>query len=246
MAVLVAIETMAIVLLTILVGGLLRSHADILRSLHELGAGVDRPGRREKPTEASRLLPLPRAARTPDAFDVVGINPDGDSVAIGVVGHDRPTLLAFLSTSCLTCTGFWQALKSPQVVVPGGARLVIVTKGPDHESEARVAELAPPRVLTVMSDTAWQDYGVPVAPYFIHVGASGQVAGEGAAASWEQVANLLDQALADDASAVRRQRRAEDPDESRADRELAAAGIGPGDPSLYPTVIDPPLGTVQD
>lgn len=245
MAALVAVETLAIVLLTVLVGGLLRSHADILRSLHELGAGVDRPGPGEGSTE-SRLLPLPRSAHTADAFDVVGINPDGDSVAVGVVDHDRDTVLAFLSTSCLTCTGFWHALNRPRVAVPGDARLVIVTKGPDQESEARVAELAPPEVLTVMSNTAWQDYGVPVAPYFIHVRASGQVAGEGAAASWEQVAHLLDQALADDASAVRRQERGEDPGESRADRELAAAGIGPGDPSLYPTVTDPAHDPVQD
>jgi len=254
-AVLVAVETLAIVLLTVLVAGLLRSHADILRALHELGAGVDRPGPGMSSAGTSGLLPLPRSAATADAFDVVGMNPDGDSVAIGVVGHDRDTLLAFLSTSCLTCAGFWQALKDPRTAVPGDARLVIVTKGPEHESEARVAELAPPRVLTVLSDSAWQDYGVPVAPYFIHVRASGQVAGEGAAASWEQVVNLLDQALADDASAVRRRERGEgpgpgesraDPGESRADRELAAAGIGPGDPSLYPTVTDPPHGTVPE
>ena len=37
MAVLVTIEAVVIVLLAVLVAGLLRSHADILRALHELG-----------------------------------------------------------------------------------------------------------------------------------------------------------------------------------------------------------------
>ena len=41
MAVLVAIEAVVLVLLTVLVAGLLRSHAEILRRLHTMGAGLD-------------------------------------------------------------------------------------------------------------------------------------------------------------------------------------------------------------
>ncbi len=84
----------------------------------------------------------------------------------------------------------------------------------------------------------------PANPYFILVdGPTGSVVGEGAAASWAQVANLLGQAAADaghdlDGSPLRPPApagRLTGPDRSRrADEELRAAGIGPGHPSLYP------------
>jgi hypothetical protein len=69
------------------------------------------------------------------------------------------------------------------------------------------------------------------------------VIGEGAAATWAQVANLLGQAAADaglevDGSPLRptpRNGRASGAERgARADRDLHAAGIGPGHPSLYP------------
>jgi hypothetical protein len=48
------------------------------------------------------------------------------------------------------------------------------------------------------------------------------VIGEGTAATWPQVRNLMAQAVAD----------SDDP--RTVDRELRTAGIEPGDPSLYP------------
>ncbi len=52
--------------------------------------------------------------------------------------------------------------------------------------------LAPPAIPTVMSSEAWDDFGVPVAPYFILVdGPTGSVVGEGAATSWPHVRELL-------------------------------------------------------
>ena len=45
MIALVIVSTFVVLVLGILVAGLLRSHADILRSLHELGAGVGDPRR---------------------------------------------------------------------------------------------------------------------------------------------------------------------------------------------------------
>ena len=91
-----------------------------------------------------------------------------------------------------------------------------------------------------MSSAAWETYDVPVAPYFAFVdGPSATVVGEGAASSWEHLRDMLTQALADagfDAHA-RRGRRAPAGSRARADRadaELLAAGIEPGDPSLYP------------
>jgi hypothetical protein len=152
------------------------------------------------------------------------------------------TLLAFLSTGCSTCHDFWRAFDTDEVDhVPGDAtRIVIVTRGADAESPAAVAELAPARVTTVMSSQAWDDYDVPVAPYFLLVDGTSGVVGEGASASWDQVVDLLGKAAAD--AGVRLDRRSGlsrrellrgRDREARADRELRAAGIEPGATELY-------------
>jgi hypothetical protein len=64
---------------------------------------------------------------------------------------------------------------------------------------------------------------VPGAPYFVPVDGPGSVVvGEGTATTWERVQNLIGQAVIDN-------------DEQRTvDNDLRAAGIEPGDPSLYP------------
>jgi hypothetical protein len=217
-----AIQTVAIVLLGLLVLGLLRSHAEILRKLHQLGAGVDPDG---SPGVTSAVAPpVRRGAST--AFDVAGTTPTDEAVRIGVVGARQNTVLAFLSSGCLTCGGFWETFAATdRLAVPGGARLVVVTHGPESESPARIRELAPSAFPVVMSTEAWQEYKVPHTPYFVYVdGPSGRIVGEGSATTWQQVASLWSQALAD----------AED-GESRANRELQQAGIRPGHRSLYPT-----------
>ena len=94
-----------------------------------------------------------------------------------------------------------------------------------------------------MSSAAWEAYDVPVAPFFVLVdGPSDNIVGEGAASNWEQVTSLLQNALADAGLLDRRGRpkrggvskpRADAMREARVDRELLAAGIVPGDPSLY-------------
>jgi hypothetical protein len=226
MTVLVVAEAVAIALLGLLVAGLLRSHAEILRRLHDLGAGMDPETGPMPVTFDGTRLP----ARTDrPAHDISGVTPDDEGVAVGVLGVEHPSLLAFLTSGCLTCEGFWAAFADPaRRVLPRGTRLVVVTKGPEHESESRVRELAGPGLDVVMSSAAWDDYDVPVAPYFVHVdGASGEVRGEGAAQTWDQLVALLDRALADG-----------DDGEARADRALMAAGIMPGDPRLYPTPHD--------
>jgi hypothetical protein len=98
-----------------------------------------------------------------------------------------------------------------------------------------------------MSTEAYDDYAVPVSPYFILVdGAAAQVVGEGAAAGWAQVANLLRQAAADAGLATDGRplggapssgRLNRDQREARADAELLAAGITPGHASLYPDAV---------
>ena len=166
-------------------------------------------------------------------------------MAIGVLGSGKHTLLAFLSSGCLTCAGFWEAFAdAEQLSVPGNARLVIVTAGPEQESRSRVAELAPPEVPVLMSTEAWQAYQVPVAPYFAYVdGNAGRVVGEGAAGTWDHVADLMRQALADAEPAGARSRSrprlpARDA-ASRVDADLLSAGLYPGHPSLYKTPMTP-------
>ena len=222
MAQIVAIQTVAIVLLGLLVVGLLRSHAEILRKLHELGAGLD--------PDATAAVTTPVAAPTrrwgATGFDLAGTNPSDEAVRIGVVGARQSTVIAFLSSGCLTCGTFWDtfAAGTDRLAVPGGARLVIVTKGPEAESESRIRELSPASVPVVMSTSAWEQYKVPHTPYFIYVdGPTGQIVGEGSAQTWEQVVSLWSQALADSRGG-----------EARADRELLQAGIHPGHESLYP------------
>ena len=236
----VAVQAVAIVVLAVLVFGLLRSHAEILRTLHQLGAGTD-PGGDAPP--ASRPAQVARSSTT--GFDVVGTTVDDEVRRIGVVGARQGTLLAFLSSGCFTCAGFWEAFRAGSgLTVPGGARLVVVTKGPGEESVSRLRELAGADVPVVMSTAAWDDYEVPVAPYFVYVdGPSGRILGEGVAQTWEQVKSLWTQAL-DDAAGTRR--RSDVGTEARADRDLAQAGILPGHPSLHPAPGGDPTGPRGD
>ncbi len=242
MTALVVVEALAIILLGILVAGLLRSHAEILRSLHQLGVGLDDDhGHGDADFSVRPGIPEPGRASTP-AHDLSGVTPDDQTVALAVVGAGHQTLLAFLSSGCTTCSSFWRAFgDEASLGLPAGARLVIATKGPDDESESEIAKLAPAGVEVVMSSAAWDDYAVPGSPYFVYVdGPSGRIVGEGAATSWEQVSSLLSQALGDSKRRGSRARAHDDAvREARADRELTAAGIHPGHPSLYGAQPEP-------
>jgi hypothetical protein len=229
---LIVAEAVALALLAILVAGLLRSHAEIIRALHRLGVDVEGGGGPPGELRVELGVARPRSSAEP-AFDMVGTTPGGEALAIGVVGTPHDTLIAFLSSGCITCHGFWDAFREPSSLgLPNQTRLVIATQGPEQESAAKVLSLAPPDVPVVMSTPAWEGYGAPGAPYFIHVhGASGHVLGEGAASTWAQVASLLHQAV-DDGPTV--SAASDATREARADRELLAAGITPAHPSLYP------------
>ena len=78
--------------------------------------------------------------------------------------------------------------------MPGGARLVAVTQGPEQESVSRLRQLAGPRLEVVRSSGAWTDYGVPGSPYFVYV-EDGVVTGEGSSTTWAQVRDLMGQAV---------------------------------------------------
>jgi len=233
MTALVACETVLLVLLVVLVAGLLRSHAEILRRLGPPGAdAVDG-------TAASAIGPPRTVNRDPGAPapDVAGATPGGDAIKLSPGAATAvPTLLAFLSSGCTTCHRFWEGLTErvapPGSELPGvrGAELVIITRDPSHESPSRLRALAPAGVPVVMSSQAYEDYAVPGAPYFVLV--DGRVRGEGVATTWSALESLLADATGD-ASEGGGNGRAQ-----QVDARLVAAGVAPGDPSLYPRSVD--------
>ena len=229
MTILVAIETLLLVLLAVAVVALLRSHAEILRRLgppQEAGGDSDglAPGLPDPPSrEGLRKAPK-----------ISGMTLGGDGVQVGS-GSGRPMLLAFLSSGCLTCEGFWETFSQAEPpAIPGGARVVAVTKDASHESPSRLRDLAGDALEVVMSSEAWRQFDVPTSPYFVYVGRDGVIFGEGAAASWQQVASLLRDAIGDAEASLTVSRAGGSERARRVDDELAAAGIGPGHPSLYP------------
>ena len=195
MVALVIVSTFVVLVLGILVAGLLRSHADILRSLHDLGAGVGDPtGSRPPPS------PVPvtcharrRARRSVPAPAVAGVTPTGDARAVAVDNSDDLTLLGFLSSGCTGCAAFWDALQEPGA--PAAARPHPRRdrhQGPDREVPAEVRARATGRVPVVMSTDAWLDYQVPGSPFFVLVdGATGRKVGQGVASQVGQLAELV-------------------------------------------------------
>jgi hypothetical protein len=230
----------AVALLALLVAGLLRSHADILRALHSLGAGIGDPldegDDHHADEQHGTVLQLGRRLppeRSTDAPDVVGTTLDGDAVAITAMAAPR-TLLAFLSSGCTTCARFWSALREPSALaLPRDVRIVIVAKGLDLEERAALARVDPGVLELVLSTQAWLDYEVPGAPFFVLTDDSGRRIGEGLAASMEQVVELVGRATSD--ARRRPSLHGDGPAREREnDRLLRAAGIHPGDPSLRP------------
>lgn len=237
MGALMAVEALALAVLGLLVVGLLRSHAEILRQLHDLGAGEhghDGHDGHGRPAAVTLSPPSPRTSGE-QAPAIVGVTPFDEAVTIAPgagAGAGAGTVLAFLTTGCTSCLAFWDALKAPQ-----SQRVVIVTRGPGDESVGSARRLAGPKpsVDVVMSSEAWADYGVPGAPYFVQVdGTTGRVTGEGTARTWDQVLHLLEEAGSDDVDDGPAGPWSTDAErEARIDRELENAGILPGDPRLY-------------
>ena len=250
MTVLVVAESLALVLLATLVVSLLRSHAEILRALHDLGISLDPSSsggpavfdvRRPQGADTAVAGPTdPKPGPLGEAFDLMGRTPDGEVVALAVASAEEPTLLAFLSSGCRTCHEFWDVLGRGETVDLRGrdVHVVAVTRGFGDESPAEVAGLTTRSLTTLMTTEAFEDYGVPVAPYFVLVDA-GRVVGEGAASSWVQLRGLLSKAVADGAHGrTRRDLLSGRLRNARVDRELSAAGIGPDHASLRPEAQD--------
>ncbi len=227
-AVVMIVEGVLVALAILFVVALLRSHAEILRRLTAIEDGVPR-GRR---ASAAGSTAGPASAAEVAARDIVGETLAGDTVKLAFgVGLPR-TLLAFLGSGCAACGPLWDGLRN-DAPGPAGARVVVVTKGPEHESLARLRSLAPARAEVVMSSAAWQDFEVPATPHFVLIGSdTRRVLGRGSATSWEQISTLLADAEAD--SSLQRARSSSDR-AARAEQALAAAGIAAGHPSLYPS-----------
>jgi hypothetical protein len=249
--------TVAVALLGLLVAGLLRAHAEILRALHQLGVELDPSRNQPGPTPVmlrdapgsgeSGVRPTPARPDVTDVIDLTGSTPGGDAISLAVGGVRHDTLVGFLTSGCATCRGFWDDLRTTDVEVPGGARLVLVTRGPEAESPGAVAGLAGSATV-VMSTEAWDHYDIPHAPYFLYIsGPAGRVVGEGVAARWDEVKSLMANAAADGTTAPRdasqpsfgrTRSRADQRRDDAVDEELRQAGIEPGDARLYPTSIN--------
>ncbi len=238
--------TVVVALLALLVAGLLRGHAEVLRALHQMGVDLDpaasAPG--AVPVGSPTVRPTPARPEVTDVIDLTGTTPTGDAISLAVADVRHDTLVAFLTSGCATCRAFWEAFRATPADVPGGARLVAVTRGADAESPGAIAALAGATPV-VMSSELWDHYDIPYAPYFVYIsGPAGRVVGEGVAAGWEEVKALVANAVADGTTSppssrrgLHERSRADQQRDDAVDRQLRAAGIAPGDPRLYPTTI---------
>ena len=215
-------EAVAVVLLGVLVLGLLRSHALILKALHELGDGLElereagtgvttattggKPGPVPVELETGVVQATRRDSAT--AHDIIGTDLDREEQRVTVTTAGSRTLLAFLTSGCSVCQTFWDEFQG-SVDVPGDGDLRIIAKGSAEESISSLRTLAGDRDV-IQSSGAWVDYDIPGSPYFVYV-ESGVVTGEGSASTWAQVRDLMAQGVADN-------------DEARA----AAGRSGPG------------------
>lgn len=221
-------DTLLLALVAVIVVGILRAFGELriqvqLRNEHP--ANISPPERGE-----ATLAPV-----------ISGETLDRDPQVIAFGGGRPNTLLAFLSSGCLVCHGFWDDLKNDTVPpIPGVGRVVVITKGLHEESPSKLNALkaADEVVLTLSSSQAWSDYSVPGAPYFIYIdGSRGTIVGEGSATQWDQIRSLIVDSQADEQAVTRITTRVH-----REDDALAAAGISLGHPSLH----DPAFPSVSD
>ncbi len=241
MTALIAVETVILALLCVLVAGLLRAYATVLRRLHALDGGAA-PSTEAPPFRTISSVPAPPTDQPSriegrdewqPAHDLDGVSLTGEIVAARTVGVQHDTVVAFLSSGCEGCTGFWHELATPgSWQLPGDTRLLVVSKGAGEESPAALGQLCPPGVDLLMSSQAWTDYQVPGSPYIVVVdGRTGRVKGEGSGTSFSQIGGLIQQA-ADDSRRLNKPASDREREED-VDQVLLSAGIGPGDASLY-------------
>jgi hypothetical protein len=230
----IVVAGVALALTWLFLVAVLRSHAEILRRLHALESHVDPGGFALGDESEARLGPHAAYAEPAgaQASDIVGETLTGDVVKLALGPGAPRTLLAFLSTGCSVCGSLWEELRAGGPVAPG-LRIVVVTKGSDRESLTRLERIAPSQGELVMSNAAWSDYGVVSTPHFVLVDSdTRRVLGRGGGTSWSQILSLLTDAQSD---ARLHEARTTSDRAARAEQSLAASGIGPDHPSLYPS-----------
>ena len=221
-----------VILLGMLVVGLLRSHADVLQRLESAGTGLGEEGQ----DHASSHITLTRKEPTPiPELRVAGTTPSGEPLVTSLSGGAEPTLVAFLSTTCSSCTPFWDGLESSRMYFGGQPhRVLVVTLGETEESPTRAQALAKPGADVVMSSAAWKDFEVPGAPFFVLVEpGTNRVIGEGTATTYESLIEFLTDATNDQQWDLEVGGSLAN-EENRIDTDLRQAGILPGDARLYP------------
>ena len=228
MLTLVILEGIVILLLAVLVAGLLRSHADILRTLDRLGAGDGAPAG----TGGSiGLSPTRRSTGQTPVAAISGVTLDGEARSFALTESRGFILAAFLSSGCSTCKAFWSSFDKELDLPHPDIRPVIVTKDASEESASDLRTLAPRDIPMVLSSDAWDAFRVPGTPYFQLIDTTtGAVLGEGSAANWSRLLEMIRRSLGDDGGALRRSTRERLID---SDEELRRAGIAPGDETLF-------------
>lgn len=163
-----------------------------------------------RPPALDSLVPVPTYRDQPAtiAADATGIDLDGRSCRVPVLGTGLWHLVVFLSSGCHGCREIWQALENP---VKSGLveeeSIVVITRDAGEEDVDALRRLATGSVPVVMSTATWSLYRVQGPPFFALVdgrlgmggvapdGASGEsgvhpvrVTTEGVAWSVEQIA----------------------------------------------------------
>jgi hypothetical protein len=139
-----------------------------------------------------RLAMRPTVGSISSTAALDGTDPNGSPLAVELAAHGGYTLLAFLSSSCVTCRSLWAAFDADLARrLPRGTAAVIVTEDPADERAAVVRDVAPRRVPVVMSSATWRRFGVTEAPFFVLVeGGSGRLLAADTAADARAVLRL--------------------------------------------------------
>jgi hypothetical protein len=96
------------------------------------------------PELLGRLRPIPTYRDHPatTGCDIEGVDLAGARRSIGIVDSGEPVFLLFLSSSCQGCRDLWEGVDELRHALGPRVRVVVVTRGPEHEDAAMVARLA--------------------------------------------------------------------------------------------------------
>jgi hypothetical protein len=184
----------SLAVLAALMALLLRANQHLARRVERLEFAAQRS--RALAEKATGMSEPPLASESPASAqdnDLLGESLDGQSMSVELRG--TTTLLAFLSSTCTTCIGFFRAFNehAADELVPDG-QLVVVTKSGEHETRDRLRELASDRVTVLMSTESWEEFEVPLPPYFLLL-SGGDVLTEGPASGWEDLSRMVNASL---------------------------------------------------